>query len=143
MSFRFIATIDRHADGPVPKRFTGRVRVSSGGKLQTVSWYSDGDLDDPSPGTPAFVRFRHNGRPKQIRHYRQGRLHDPALGQPAVVGYYADDSMKYREHFRYGRRHDYDDVPAITKWRLDGSVRTEHSYYEGLRIERIGQRIAS
>jgi len=140
MSFRFVATLDTASPDAVPRRFTGRVRVSKDGRLDSVMWYVDGEFDNPEPNTPAFVKFRITGKPKQIRHYRQGRLHDPSLGQPAVVGYFADGSVKYREHFRYGRRHDYGDVPAITKYRLDGSVRAEHHYYEGLRIERVGTR---
>ena len=31
---------------------------------------------------------------------------------------------------------------AITKWRNDGSVRTTHHYYEGLRIEPVRRRLA-
>jgi hypothetical protein len=142
MSFRFVATIDVTSPAAVPPGFTGRVRVSAGSRLTTVMWFSRGELDNPEPRTPAFVRFREHGRPKQIRHYRQGRLHDPALGQPAVEGFFADGTPKYREHYRYGRRHDHADVPAITKWRNDGSVRTTHHYYEGLRIEPVHQRKA-
>jgi len=138
MSFRFVATIDTDSPEAVPPGFTGRVRVSKDGRLESVMWFCDGELDNPEPRTPAFVKFRSNGKPKQIRHYRQGRLHDPVRGLPAVVGYFADGSTKYREFFRYGRRHDFGHVPAITKWRNDGSVRTEHHYYEGLRIERVG-----
>lgn len=139
MSFRFVATIDVRSPNAVPRGFTGRVRVSDGQRLACVMWFCDGELDNPEPRTPAFVRYRENGKPKQVRHYRQGRLHDPQLGQPAVIGYFADGSMKYREYFRYGRRHDFGDVPAITKWRNDGTIRTAHHYYEGLRIERITQ----
>lgn len=139
MSFRFVATVDVPSADAVPAGFTGRARVSKDGRLDRVMWLSDGELDNPEPRTPAFVKYRDNGKPKQIRHYRQGRLHDPQLGQPAVVGYFADGSMKYREHFRYGRRHDFGETPAITKWRNDGSVRAAHHYYEGLRIERITQ----
>ena len=139
MSFRFVATIDVRSPHAVPPGFTGRARVSVGNRLDCVMWFSAGELDNPEARTPAFVKYRENGKPKQIRHYRQGRLHDPVLGQPAVVGYFADGTMKYREFFRYGRRHDTGDLPAITKWRHDGSVRAEHHYYEGLRIERIRQ----
>lgn len=138
MSFRFVATIDTRAPEGVPPGFTGRVRVSGNGHLDCVMWFSDGELDNPEPRTPAFVKFRGNGKRKQIRHYRQGRLHDPMLGQPAVEGYFANGAAKYREHFRYGRRHDFGHVAAITKWRRDGSLRTEHHYYEGLRIEPVG-----
>lgn len=137
MSFRFVATIDVTSPSAVPPGFTGRVRVSVDGRLDTVMWLSRGELDDPEPRTPAYVRFRAHGKPKQVRHYRQGRLHDPALGAPAVEGFFADGARKYREHFRYGRRHDCGDVAAITKWRNDGSVRTIHHYYEGLRIEPV------
>ena len=142
MSFRFVATIDVTSLGAIPRGFTGRVRVSTGGRLDTVMWLSGGELDDPEPRTPAIIRFREHGKPKQIRHYRQGRLHDPAPGQPAVEGFFANGSRKYSEHYRYGRRHDHDDVPAITKWRNDGSVRSRHHYYEGLRVEPVQQRIA-
>jgi len=138
MSFRFVATLETQSPEAVPTGFTGRVRVAPGGHLDCVMWFCRGELDNPEPRTPAFVKFRRNGKPKQVRHYRQGRLHDPVLGQPAVEGYFADGSVKYREHFRYGRRHDFGHVPAITKWRHDGSVRTQHHYYEGLRIERVG-----
>lgn len=139
MSFRFVATIDVPSPAAVPPGFTGRVRVQVDGRLDTVMWYSRGELDNPEPRTPAVVRFREHGKPKQVRHYRQGRLHDPVLGQPAVEGFFADGSRKYREFYRYGRRHDYGDVPAITKWRNDGSIRTQHHYYEGLRIEPVRQ----
>lgn len=143
MSFRFVTTIDTHSPDAVPKNFTGRVRVLTGGRLDCVSWYAGGELDNPEPRTPAFVKFRSNGKPKQVRHYRQGRLHDPALGHPAVEGYFADGGRKYREHFRYGRRHDYGEVAAITKWRSDGSVRARHHYYEGMRIEPVRAQLAS
>ena len=138
MSFRFVATIDTRSPAAVPRGFTGRVRVSCNGRLDQVMWFCEGQLDNPEPRTPAYVKFRANGKPKQVRHYRQGRLHDPTLGQAAVEGFFADGSVKYREHYRYGRRHDFGHVPAITKWRSDGSVRTEHHYYEGLRIEDVG-----
>ena len=137
MSFRFVATIDVNSPAEVPVEFTGRARVSRQGRLDCVIWYSNGELDNPEPRTPAFVKYREHGEPKQIRHYRQGRLHDPALGQPAVEGFFADGARKYREFYRYGRRHDYGELPAITKWRNDGSVRTTHHYYEGLRIEPV------
>jgi hypothetical protein len=137
MSFRFVATIDVGSPAAVPPGFTGRVRVSEHGRLTCVMWYASGELDNPEPRTPAYVRLREHDTPKQIRHYRQGRLHDPALGQPAVEGFFADGTRKYREHYRYGRRHDYGGTPAITKWRNDGSVRTVHHYYEGLRIEPV------
>ncbi len=104
-------------------------------------WFSNGELDNPEPGTPAYIRLR-DGTPKQIRHYRQGRLHDPVLGHPAVEGFFADGSRKYREFYRYGRRHDSGEVAAITKWRSDGSVRATHHYYEGLRIELVRHRLA-
>ena len=142
MSFRYVATIDVHEPEAVPSGFTGRVRVTRHGRLDSVMWFSNGELDNPEPRTPAYIRFREHGKPKQIRHYRQGRLHDPTIGHPAVEGFFADGSPKYREHFRYGRRHDCGDVPAITKWRNDGSVRTTHHYYEGMRIERVHHRLA-
>lgn len=137
MSFRFVSTIERAPNDPVPPGYTGRVRRIEGGRVIEVAWYADGEFDDPGPRTPAAVRFRASGEPKQIRHYRQGRLHDPALGTAAVVGYFEGGAVRYREHFRYGRRHDYGDTPAITKWRKDGTVRTTHHYYEGLRIEPV------
>lgn len=143
MSFRFVATIDVSSPAAIPPGFTGRVRVSVGGRLDTVMWFSQGELDNPEPRTPAFVRFREQGRPKQVRHYRQGRLHDPAVGQPAVEGFFADGGPKYREHYRYGRRHDCGSVAAIRKWRNDGSLRTSHHYYEGLRIEPVEQQRVS
>ena len=143
MTFRFVATIDVTSPASVPSGFTGRARVTSAGRLDTVMWFSCGELDDPEPRTPAYVRFREDGKPKQIRHYRQGRLHDPAFGQPAVEGFFADGAAKYHEYYRYGRRHDHGDLPAITKWRNDGSVRATHHYYEGLRIEPVRQRHAS
>lgn len=143
MSFRFVATIDVSSPAAVPPGFTGRVRVTVDGRLDTVMWFSRGDLDNPEPRTPAFVRFREHGKPKQIRHYRQGRLHDPVLGQPAVEGFFADGARKYREHYRYGRRHDCGEIPAITKWRNDGSIRATHHYYEGLRIEPVRERASA
>ncbi len=143
MSFRFVSTLDLRDNDAVPRGFTGRVRRSTDGRVHTVEWFSRGELDDPEPRTPAFARFRENGATKQIRHYRQGRLHNPMPNEPAVVGFFADGSMKYREHFRYGRRHDSDHQAAITKWRNDGSVRTTHNYYEGMRIERIERQLAS
>lgn len=142
MSFRFVATIDTEEGTPVPRGFSGRVRATQGGSLSTVRWMSNGELNDPEPRIPAFVRYRHDGGTKQVRHYRQGRLHDPAPGVPAVVGYFANGSVKYREHYRYGRRHDAGERAAITKWRVDGSLRTEHHYYEGLRIEKVREQLA-
>lgn len=137
LSFRFVATIQRRPGASIPLGFTGRVRFVDEGRLDEVAWFVDGQLDDPSPQSPAVLRYRPNGATKQVRHYRLGRLHDPMPGSPAVVGSFADGSVKYREHYRYGRRHDSGDIPAITKWRNDGSVRTRHHYYEGIRIERF------
>lgn len=136
MSFRFVTTIDVSSPDAVPPGFSGRVRIGREGSLSCVMWYSNGELDNPEPRTPAFVRYR-AGRPKQIRHYRQGRIHDPERGHPAVEGFFADGSRKYREFYRYGRRHDWGELPAITKWRNDGTTRTTHHYYEGLRIEPV------
>lgn len=137
LSFRMITTLETTPDTPVPPRFSGRVRASWQGRLVSVSWYSSGELDDPNHRVAAYTSYRPSGRVKQERHYRSDRLHDPAPGRPAVVGYFDDGSVRYREHFRYGRRHDAEAVPAIRKWRADGSLKTEHHYYEGLRIEMI------
>ncbi|NNE12605.1 MAG: hypothetical protein HKN41_10240 [Ilumatobacter sp.] len=137
MSFRYVASVDADSIDEIPPGFTGRARISNRGRLDTVAWFCNGQLDDPDSRTAAFVRYRHNGRPKQVRHYREGRLHNPSPREPAVVGYYADGSVKYREHYRYGRRHDAGDEAAITKWRNDGSVRVRHHYYEGMRIEAV------
>lgn len=139
MSFRFVSTIEARSVDAIPPRFTGRLRVVNDGRLECVVWFSAGDMDNPEPRTPAYVRYRDNGKPKQVRHYRQGRLHDPLPGKPAVEGFFANGSIKYREHYRYGRRHDINDVAAIRKWRNDGSLRVEHHYYEGLRIEPVAQ----
>lgn len=135
MSFRFVTSISIDSDEPIPPKFTGRVRTSVDSVLDSVAWYNRGELEDPGPGTPAYTRYRTTGEIKQIRHYRLGLQHDPAPGQPAVRGFFADGSRRYEEHFRYGRRHDAGSKPAITKWRLDGTVRAELHYYEGLRIE--------
>ena len=143
MSFRFVSTLELRDGAAVPRGFTGRVRRSKVGRINSVEWFSRGELDDPEPRTPAYARFRGDGSTKQIRHYRQGRLHNPVPSEPAVVGYFANGLVKYREHFRYGRRHDSGEQPAITKWRNDGSVRTTHHYYEGMRIERITRPLAS
>ncbi len=137
MSFRFVTTINVDADDQIPVAFTGRVRKSTGGVLEYVAWFDRGELEDPDPGTPAYSRYRPSGEVKQVRHYRLGRLHDPVPGQPAVRGFYANGARRYEERYRYGRRHDHLGRPAIVKWRLDGSLRTELHYYEGLRIELI------
>jgi hypothetical protein len=140
MSFRFVTTLSVEDDDDIPADFTGRVRKSTNGVLEYVAWFNRGELEDPGPRTPAYSRYRPDGAVKQVRHYRLGRLHDPAPGFPAVRGFYANGSRRYEEHFRYGRRHDVRGRPAIVKWRLDGSVRVELHYYEGLRIEMIGPR---
>lgn len=137
MSFRYVASIDVQSIEGIPEGFTGRVRVSNRGRLDTVAWFCNGRLDDPDSRTPAYIRYRHNGRPKQVRHYREGRLHNPSPNDPAVIGYYENGVVKYREHYRYGRRHDAGSEAAITKWRSDGSLRARHNYYEGMRIEAI------
>ena len=137
MSFRFVTTLVVEGDDDIPADFTGRVRTSTNGVLESVAWFNRGELEDPGPRTPAYSRYRSDGAVKQVRHYRLGRLHDPAPGFPAVQGFYANGARRYEEHFRYGRRHDSGGRPAIVKWRLDGSVRVELHYYEGLRIEMI------
>ena len=137
MSFRFITTITVETEDEIPEAFTGRVRLAPDGVLESISWLSQGVLDDPTSGIPAYTRYRPTGEPKQIRHYRQGRLHDPARGVPAVRGFYAGGGRRYDEHFRYGRRHDHRGTAAITKWRRDGTVRAQWHYYEGLRVEPV------
>jgi hypothetical protein len=135
MTFRFVATITVDSDDEIPRDFTGRVRLANAGVLESVSWLTRGELEDPGPRTPAYTRYRSSGGIKQIRHYRLGRLHDPTPGTPSVQGFFADGSRRYQEHYRYGRRHDYRDSPAIIKWRHDGTVRAQLHYYEGMRIE--------
>jgi hypothetical protein len=142
MSFRFVTTLGVDDDDEIPTDFTGRVRKVVDGWLEYVAWFNRGELEDPGPRTPAYSRYRRDGTVKQVRHYRLGRLHDPAPGVPAVQGFYANGRRRYEEHFRYGRRHDYRGRPAIVKWRLDGSVRLELHYYEGLRIELIRPALA-
>ena len=137
MSFRFVTTVNVESPAEIPARFSGRARKSTNGVLEYVAWFSRGELEDPGPGTPAYTRYRPTGEVKQVRHYRLGVQHDPAPGQPAVRGFFVDGSPKYEEHFKYGRRHDWRGKPAITKWRLDGTIRTQLHYYEGLRIEVI------
>lgn len=135
MSFRIIATITVDTEDEIPPHFTGRVRLSKDGVLESVSWLTRGDLEDPGPRTPAYTRYRPNGDVKQVRHYRVGCLHDPAPGTPSVQGFFADGSRRYEEYYRYGRRHDHRNKPAIIKWRLDGTIRVQFHYYEGMRIE--------
>ena len=137
MSFRFVTTITVVSEDEIPDGFSGRVRTSPNGVLESITWLSLGVPDDPDPRVPAYTRYRPTGEVKQVRHYRMGRLHDPARGMPAVQGFFAGGSRRYEEYFRYGRRHDYRGKPAITKWRLDGTVRAKWHYYEGLRVELI------
>lgn len=135
MSFRFVATVTVADDAEIPPDFTGRVRVSKGGVLVSISWLTRGELEDPGPKIPAHSRYRPSGELKQVRHYRLGQLHDPAPGTPSVQGFFANGARRYEEHYRYGRRHDYRDKPAIIKWRRDGTVRAEFHYFEGMRID--------
>jgi hypothetical protein len=135
VSFRVVTTIDVETDEQIPTGFTGRVRLSVGGRMESIAWYDRGVLEDPSLRTPAYVRVRRDGRIKQERHYRLGRLHDPEPGRPAVRGYFANGSLRYEEHYRYGRRHDSNGTPAIVKWREDGSVRGVRRYFEGHRVD--------
>lgn len=137
MSFRLVTTLTVRSKSEVPDGFTGRVVTTIDGVVQTVSWLTRGELEDPAPRTPAYQVLRGNGKVKQVRHYRAGRLHDPAPGVAAVQGFYPDGSRKYEEHFRYGNRHDHAERPAIRKWRSDGALRSERHYYEGLRIELV------
>jgi hypothetical protein len=135
LSFRMVVTLDVESESEIPDWFTGRVRKLTDGELEYVAWFDRGRMDDPGPRTPAYVRYRLNGEAKQERHYRLGRLHDPSPAQPAVRGYFANGAVRYEEHYRYGRRHDSNGRAAITKWRLDGTVRARWHYYEGLRID--------
>lgn len=137
MSFRMVVTIDVEAESDIPDDFTGRVRKTTNGALQYTAWYSKGKMEDPASGSPAYVRYRASGEAKQERHYRLGRLHDPSPQHPAVRGYFANGAVKYEERYRYGRRHDSRGVPALIKWRLDGSVRTERHYWEGLHVDDV------
>lgn len=136
LSFRMVTTITVADPAGVPDDFTGRVRVESDGGLDSVLWFERGQLDDPAADVPAFTRYRSTGVVKQVRHYRFGRLHDPEPGVPAVRGFFADGGLKYAEHFRYGWRHDAGDVPAIRKWRADGTLRTSRRYMDDLRVDR-------
>jgi hypothetical protein len=136
MSFRIVSMLDVERDSDIPADYTGRVRKSNCGTVEYVAWLTRGMLEDPDHRTPAVTRFRPGGAVKQERHYRLDRLHDPTPDVPAVRGYYADGTVHYEERFRYGRRHDSADAPAIVKWRNDGTVRTVHHYYEGLRLPR-------
>lgn len=137
MSFRFVPTITVESEDQIPDGFTGRVRLAPDSVLESISWLSDGILDDPSPRVPAYTRYRPTGEAKQVRHHRMGRQHDPARGVPAVQGFYAGGARRYQEHYRYGRRHDYRGTAAIMKWRRDGAARAEWHYYEGLRVEPV------
>src|SRR5690606_33033757 len=62
LSFRVITTIDVEAESEIPDGFTGRVRLSIGGVLIFVAWFTDGLLDDPARRMPAYTRYRENGR---------------------------------------------------------------------------------
>ncbi len=135
LSFRVVTTLDVESETQIPRGFSGRVRLSVDGVVESIAWYDRGVLEDPSPRTPAYVRVRRDGRTKQERHYRLGRLHDPEPGRPAVRGFFANGSRRYEEHYRYGRRHDSNGSPAIVKWREDGSLRSTRNYFEGQRVD--------
>jgi antitoxin component YwqK of YwqJK toxin-antitoxin module len=137
MTFRMVVTIDVESESEIPDDFSGRVRKLTNGTLDYTAWYSKGEMEDPAPTTPAYVRYRPSGEAKQERHYRLGRLHDPSADQPAVRGYFANGALKYEERYRYGRRHDHRGTPAIIKWRLDGTVRTQRHYWEGLHVDEL------
>lgn len=142
MSFRFVTTINVTDEDEIPGGFTGRVRTTTNGTLESITWLDRGEVEDPVQGVPAYSRYRPSGKVKQIRHYRLGRLHDPSPGVPAVQGFFANGMRRYEEHYRYGRRHDHHGRAAILKWRQDGTLRTELHYYEGLRIEAFSPAVA-
>jgi antitoxin component YwqK of YwqJK toxin-antitoxin module len=135
MSFRIVITIDIESETEIPTNFSGRVRKSTNGVLDYTAWYHNGKMEDPSSTSPAYVRYRRSGEAKQERHYRLGRLHDPSPEFPAVRGYFANGAVKYEERYRYGRRHDSRGTPALIKWRLDGTVRSQRHYWEGLQVD--------
>lgn len=135
LSFRVVTTLDVESEAEIPEGFTGRVRMSDRGVVTSIAWYERGVMEDPSLRTPAYVRLRADGQVKQERHYRLGRLHDPEPGQPAVRGFFANGNIRYEEHYRYGRRHDSNGVPAIVKWREDGTRRSVRHYFEGQRVD--------
>ena len=136
LSFRMVSTISVADHADIPDGYTGRVRIESGGHLDSVLWLDRGQFDVPATDVPAVTRYRPTGMVKQERHYRLGRLHDPEPGVPAVRGYFADGALRYAEHFRYGWRHDAGDRPAIRKWRADGSLRTVRHYLDDFRVDR-------
>lgn len=135
MSFRVINTIDIADETDIPPEFTGRVRRSFDSAQRYVAWYSEGRLDDPSRGYPAFRVHRANGNVKYEMHYRSGVLDDPDPRTPAVQGFYSAGGVHYEERYRGGRRSDGPKgEAAVRKWRADGTLRHELHYRNGIRI---------
>lgn len=134
-----VASITVTDPAEIPPEFTGRVAVHGRHGLDRVLWLDRGQLDDPSGDVPAWTRYRPTGTVKQVRHYRLGRLHDPEPGVAAVRGYFADGALKYAEHFRYGWRHDDGRLPAIRKWRADGTLRATRHYVDDVRVDETGR----
>ena len=135
MSFRVINTIDVMDDSQIPADFTGRVRRAFDSDQRYVAWYTDGRLDDPTRGYPAYRVHRAAGQVKYEMHYRLGVLHDPDPDTPAVRGYYANGGVHYEERYCDGRRHDgARGEPAVRKWRANGTLRHELHYHHGTRI---------
>lgn len=137
LSFRLVSTLTVADTAEIPPNFTGRVLVETPTGSDSVLWLDRGQLDDPAPDVPAVTRYRPSGAVKQVRHYRSGRLHDPDPGTAAVRGYFSNGSPKYAEHFRYGWRQDHDGIPAIRKWRVDGSLRLARRYVDNMRVDDV------
>lgn len=136
LSFRLVVTIDVDDVRHIPVGFSGRVQVHGTAGVTEIRWVHHGSLDDPAPGVAAVTRLRPDGSVKQVRHYRHGRLHDPATGEAAVRGFYASGAPRYAEHYRYGWRQDCGDVPAIRKWRADGSLRSRRHFRDNRPVAR-------
>ncbi|MEX1107040.1 MAG: hypothetical protein WEB78_12650 [Ilumatobacteraceae bacterium] len=135
MSFRVINSIDLTPDDDIPPRFTGRIRRTFANEQRSVAWHTDGQLDDPGRGVPAYRLYRANGRVKYEMHYSAGLLADPDASTPAVRGFYADGVVHYEERYTDGRRQDGGlGEAAVRKWRADGTLRHELRYHRGVRI---------
>ena len=85
------------------------------GHIAEIQYYTDGQLNDPNPKTPAIQTWHSNGARSFAVHIRNGRKQDPRAGVPAVQAWDENGRLLKSEHFNNGRRVDPSQKPR-TVW---------------------------